>query len=343
MRAETRHVQPQPPATQVTPAQRAPVERLDSETLRRRWDLVLPHRDELLKIARRRVPTREDAEDVVATALLRTVEHPGLDETRVERFLCTTVIRLAVDVHRDRTRQGAVGVRDALRNVPAPAVDDRICDEAEAHWLNRQLSGIPARERQVLDARLSGLTAQQTSAHLGLTQKATENAFTRVRQRAHGLLAGTLAIMLLAAAHVRRLMHPAALAVPVVAAAWAGAVLAAPDRDRPDSSEQAPIVEQVSRPAGPGDVSQPPQAAKRGDVPAERAVPPADADPGIRRDAAVPMPERTTVRPPILNDRKTVDAGGAYVEKRREEPFLDSVQHCLSNVQIHDLTADPCR
>lgn len=160
----------------------------DAQTLAGRWELVLPHHQELLRIARRRVDNHEDAEDVVATALVRTVEHPGLDETRVGPFLCTMVMRLAVDTHRHRARQLTAAKRVAnLELAPAP-LGEAFCDAAESRWLRERLRDIPQRERQVLKARMSGLTSQQTSVHLGLSLKATDNAYARMRVRARKVL-----------------------------------------------------------------------------------------------------------------------------------------------------------
>lgn len=161
---------------------------LDAQTLVRRWELVMRHHHELLRIARRRVESHQDAEDVVATALLRTVQHPTLDETRVGPFLCTMVMRLAVDTHRDRARQLTVGKRVASLELEPEPEADALCDAAEARWLQEKLGDIPQRERQVLDARLSGLTSQQTSAHLGPSLKSTDNAYARVRARARRVL-----------------------------------------------------------------------------------------------------------------------------------------------------------
>lgn len=193
---------------------------LPADVIRRRWDLVLPHRQELLRIARRRVGCAADAEDAVATAMLRTVESRTLDETRIAQFLCTAVIRLTVDVHRDRARQLAIGKRHVAREISGPSPEDTLCDEAEARWLAAALSDCPERERQVLDARITGLVGGDVATHLGLSAKAAENAYTRLRDRANKLVAATLAGLGFAGGCVRR-AGPPGLAVPVVLASVA--------------------------------------------------------------------------------------------------------------------------
>lgn len=186
----------------------------DPDTLRLRWDAVAPHRADLMKIAMRRTACRDDAEDAVSAAMLKAVEHRGLDMTRVGPFLCTVVMRLTVDSHRDRTRQLAAGTRWAMRE-PAPApIDEEFCDADEARWLRDRLGGCPEREQQVLAARMQGRTTRETVDELGVTRKVVENALTWVRHRARGILAPTLVLSLLAS--LRRLLRPAPAATSAV-------------------------------------------------------------------------------------------------------------------------------
>lgn len=320
---------------------------LDPEVLQRRWELVLPHREQLLRVARRRVETREDAEDVVATALLRTVEHPGLDESRVGAFLCTTVVRLSVDVHRDRTRQLALGTRAARREVPARSVEEAVCDEAEARWLAEQLADLPEREEQVLAARVSGLSAQETSARLGLSRKATENAFTRVRQRAHRLLGGTLGGLGLLWGGARRVARPEVALVPagVATALTFAVVVSGPVPAIVPST--APV---VTSEAGSGGQARVDPAGATTEVataaPAPPPAPPAgsSAAPAEPVAAPEPQPDRTTVAVPDVAPG-VVDGGEVYVEKRHEdETFEQSVQRCVDGLEKKwsDPLADPC-
>lgn len=320
---------------------------LGPEILRRRWDLVLAHRAELLVIARRRVSCVEDAEDVVMTALLRTVESPNLDESRIGAFLCTTVKRLAVDVHRDRARQLAVGTREAKRQLPAAPVDEAVCDEAEARWLAGQLAHCPERERQVLQARLSGLTAQEISAELGLTAKATENAYTRLRQRAQSALATTLAGLGILLGLGRRAAKPGAAMVPVAAVAIAGLAVIAPLGSLPEQPLHRPALVTEAQSAR----LDAPQPARSSPLPAppegQKATPSmtsaAPAKPASPEATTAP---RTVVKPPTVVDPTLADPGVVYVEERHDESFGESVERCvkgLEQVTMSSPTADPCR
>lgn len=310
---------------------------LAGEVLRRRWDLVLPYREEMLKIALRRTQSREDAEDVVATALLRTVQFDGLDERRVGAFLCTTVIRLAVDVHRQRERQAAVALRHGCRAEVDRTVEEIVCDRAEAKWLSDVMAELPPRERQVLEARLQGVTAQGTSGRLGISPKSAENAYTRVRQRAHSLLSATLAGIGILIGTGKRVGKSAAVAVPVAALAALGLTLGI--KAPPPAAVVEPTLtaqEEVERRVLPQSQRPHPTAPRpsRSNVALSTAL-----DLPLKKND----PERTELKPPPLVSRDLADAGGVYVEKRREESFAESVQRCLDGVAVADPTADPCR
>ena len=320
-------------------------EAVDPETRRRRWDLVLQHRDELLAIARRRVASREDAEDVVATAMIRTVEYRGrLDERRVGAFLCTTVLRLAVDVHRDRARQLALGVRQVTRDLSATPFEETICDEAEARWLAASLATCPPRERQVLDARVRGLSPQQTTAELGLSAKATENAYTRVRHRAHALVAATLAGLGILVNLGQRLTRPSFAVLPAAIAAATFVFAQTQPQDAATPTRPTQVTEMPStsdenvRGVGGSSGKEPEATAGRAPVAAEsRATSP---QPGAS------SANRTELAPPPLVDKAVLDPGVVYIEDRHEdENFEESLNRCISGtskITPEDPLADPC-
>ncbi len=147
-----------------------------------RWSLLVPHRQRLLRIAGRRVNSPQDAEDCVHEALLRAAAFPPLDEARVGQFLTTTVLRLCVDLHRARARGDRAFARCAVgTNEPPP--DERICDQAEGHWLMGKVETLQGRERQVLLARAAGKSTREAAQDLAISVKAAEGAFTRGRAR----------------------------------------------------------------------------------------------------------------------------------------------------------------
>lgn len=147
-----------------------------------RWSLVLPHRERLVHIARRRLPNAADAEDCANEALVRAAGFRNLDQRRVGQFLTTTVIRLCVDHHRARMR----AERMMTRNFQAPfdpGPEDVVCDRAEARWLLAQAHRLRGRERQVMLARAAGRSTRQAADDLAISIKAAEGAFTRGRAR----------------------------------------------------------------------------------------------------------------------------------------------------------------
>lgn len=334
---------PSVPSQPAVVAAQPPQEALTPEVLVRRWQLAWAHHDDLLAIARRRVDCAQDAEDVVATAMLRTVESRNLDEARIGRFLCTTVQRLTVDVHRERARQLAVGVRQARRDLPTTPVDETVCDRAEAQWLAARLTDLPEREAQVLQARATGLVGREVATHLGLSTKAAENAYTRLRERAQQLLMSTLALFTVAAGLVRR-TGPAGAAPLAVGALGLAVALslappaAAPDQPAPVPPAGAPISTQThlqphrdvrghvpsAAPAVPAGAARRPQAAKAG-----------------RR--ATPRREITVVPPPLAP--RLISHGTVYVEDQPEyqdETLLESIERCLGRLDPTDPVADPC-
>lgn len=310
------------------------------EMMQRRWDLVLAHREELLAIARRRVSCLEDAEDVVATAMLRTVESPTLEESRVGSFLCTTVIRLTVDVHRDRARQLAIGKRQVSRELGPASAEDEVCDAAEARWLAEALAGCPERERQVLQARVAGFVGADVAAHLGLSSKSAENAYTRLRERAHKLLAATLSVLGLAAALGRRGTPAVGIAVPVALGILVfGIVLEGGGRDAGASVRSTALVANPPVSARAAHAPRPPSA------PAPTATA-AAAPPRLSRESPqATRPERVVTFEPAAVAPGLVRGGSMRVEDQpdyRDENFVQSVQRCLDRVDPTRPLQDPC-
>lgn len=153
-----------------------------------RWDLVWPHRDRLLAVARPRVACFADAEDYVTEAMLRAVEHENLDESRVGAFLCTVVMRLVVDGYRDSQRLERASRQLCARELAFVTFEDAVCEREEAQWLAGRLAGVRGRELQLVEARRAGHTVTEAAQSLGITTKAAENAWTRVRCKAHRIL-----------------------------------------------------------------------------------------------------------------------------------------------------------
>lgn len=314
-----------------------------------RWQAVTPHREALLRVARRRVATPEDAEDIVQAAMLRAVEHPSFDVARAGAFLTSTVVRLAVDSHRQRAREGlAVAARAMVEDRSVP-VDEAILDRAEASWLMARLR-LPRRERQLLAARASGLTVEQAAVSLGISHKAAENAYTRLRARARAALASTFGVLAATTLLARRLSRPA-VAVPVAAVALTASLSlpgTSPERGTPpvkampaqavDTASRAPLTlparVRLVTPGRPSSIV----AVRRGPTSTRTGAP------------AVPPPvgHQTAVRlnPPLAQavGRTLVEGEGVTVtSERQDETFEQSLQRCVARLRLTDPLYDSCR
>jgi RNA polymerase sigma factor (sigma-70 family) len=148
----------------------------------RRWELLLPHRERLLSLTRRRLPSLQDAEDCVQETLLRAACFADLDEPRVGAFLSATALRLCVDHYRRADAVRRLGRRiAAVEKSPGP--EDMVCDQDLGSWLLAYATQLHGREQQVMLARAQGLSVAEAAVRLGITVKAAESAFTRARKR----------------------------------------------------------------------------------------------------------------------------------------------------------------
>jgi RNA polymerase sigma factor (sigma-70 family) len=147
------------------------------------WELVLPHRERLLRIARRRLPTLEDAEDCVQEALIRAACAAGLDAARVGQFVTSILVRLCVD-HARGVSAAQRALARAFHTQRDASPEDAICDHAEASWISEHLvERLSTRERDVLRARADGLSTREAAQRLNISGKAAEAALTRARGR----------------------------------------------------------------------------------------------------------------------------------------------------------------
>ncbi|MBT2370360.1 sigma-70 family RNA polymerase sigma factor [Streptomyces sp. ISL-10] len=162
-----------------------------------RWQRVWGHREALLRVARRRSASPEDAEDAVHEAMVRAMERPELDDERLGGWLTTVTMRLCVDRHRQVVREAEVH-RRAARGLPGyVTVEDPVCDRAEAHWLTRRgREELPGRQAEALGLRAEGLELGQIAQRMGLSYRAVQSLLARSRKTLRGVLAGTLAVLL---------------------------------------------------------------------------------------------------------------------------------------------------
>ncbi|TKA00053.1 RNA polymerase sigma factor [Actinacidiphila oryziradicis] len=169
-----------------------------------RWQRMWRHREQLLKVARRRSMSREDAEDAVHEAMLRAVENPHIDDERLGAWLTTVTVRLCADRYRQVNRETEVGSL-ATHAIPAPAtLEESVCDRAEAVWLARQSGELPARQAEALRLKSQDLDVEQVASHMGLSYRAAESLLARARRALRQSLAATFGFALWVCGRVAR-------------------------------------------------------------------------------------------------------------------------------------------
>ncbi|MEV3989922.1 sigma-70 family RNA polymerase sigma factor [Streptomyces sp. NPDC049837] len=153
------------------------------------------HREQLLRVARKRSVSIEDAEDAVHEAMVRAAERPHLDAERLGAWLTSVTIRLCVDRYRQMSRDARVALRHPIPAGPwAGSPEETVCELAEAKWLALKSTELPGRQAEALRLRAQNLDVEQVAQRMGLTYKAVESLLGRARRTLRAVLAGTLAL-----------------------------------------------------------------------------------------------------------------------------------------------------
>ncbi|MFI2631735.1 sigma-70 family RNA polymerase sigma factor [Streptomyces collinus] len=188
-----------------------------------RWRRMWSHREHLLKVARRRSMSAEDAEDAVHEAMLRAAERPDLDEERLAAWLTTVTMRLCVDRYRQMNREAEVRTSPTLI-APGPVpVEEAVCDRAEAKWLAVRSGELPARQAEALRLKSEDLDVGQVAVRMGLSYRTVESLLARARRTLRQSLAATLgfALFLIGWGRPRGVGRAQAVAVASTAASLA--------------------------------------------------------------------------------------------------------------------------
>src|SRR5919107_1082054 len=82
-----------------------------------RWARIWSTRPLLLRVARKRCATGEDAEDAVQEAMLRAAQHPEIPDENLQPWLIAVTTRLCIDGHRRRTNEAGRWARAAAQPV----------------------------------------------------------------------------------------------------------------------------------------------------------------------------------------------------------------------------------
>ncbi|MER7521290.1 sigma-70 family RNA polymerase sigma factor [Streptomyces sp. NPDC126499] len=262
-----------------------------------RWQRMWSHREQLLKVARRRSISAEDAEDAVQEAMLRGAQNPRLDEARLGAWLTTVTMRLCVDRYRQVRREAEVGSAPRLA-APGPVpVEEAVCDRAEARWVAYRSRELPARQAEALRLKSEDRNVDEIAREMGLSSRAVESLLARARRTLRDSLAGTLALVLWLIGRGRDQAGPAGGPAQAVVATSAAATLAvvglilpfAYEPGGPGSAGPAPAeaVEVAERSAGHGLPAAPSASVPPADAPGTATAPSPAALP--RSSSPVPV------------------------------------------------------
>ena len=166
-----------------------------------RWSVAWEHRARLRAIARKRLPTSEDPDDVVSEAFVRLGLHPEISADSVAAWLTTVVINLCADRHRRLATQRALLARAELQPDQVAGPEEEVCSRHEARWLASRLSALPDRQARALHLRAQGLDNGAVARHLEVSVATVEGLVKRSRavmkeilQAAGGLVAAAFVL-----------------------------------------------------------------------------------------------------------------------------------------------------
>ncbi|GAA3118532.1 sigma-70 family RNA polymerase sigma factor [Streptomyces rectiviolaceus] len=269
-----------------------------------RWQRAWSHREELLRVARRRSMSAEDAEDAVHEAMLRAAEHPQLDDERLGAWLTTVTIRLCVDRYRQVSREAEVRRSPKLVAPGQLPVDDAVCDRAEARWLAARSGELPARQAEAIWLKSEDLDVGQVAKKMGLSYRTAESLLARARRTLRTALAATLGLALWLCGRGPRpggSVQVVGVAVTAASLAVAGFVLPGiHDGDRPGPARPAPSVSSVSSVSDGADDARTPGSAAPPSARSRQA--PSTTTPGTAQDDGSPpvLPSLPEVPLPAL-------------------------------------------
>lgn len=294
------------------------------------WPDVVAHRERLLRVARRRCATREDAEDVVSEAMLRCATFEDLDAARMEQFLTAVTVRLCADLHRKAARRARAVVKLASDPDVAPGPEEELYGGVDAAALRVLLASLPERQRAVLADRAQGLSVQQIALRHALSYKAAESVLARARHAMRTALASSASVVVTAKAAFRK-RRIALLAVPVVTIAVGAGVMRLPGPGDDVSVPRTPLAAAPRvvplRAVEPPRAVAPPPARKpgaplagvvatAGALAPEDALPPRTRSITVGDDPSLAMASVTVVDPDEFSPRSLVKrcSQGVWVE-----------------------------
>ena len=151
---------------------------LDGPERRQRFESIYTAcQGRMLTLARRYLPTREDAEDAVHQAFLSLAEHfhrlARLPRPELEAYLTVVVERKCIDLLRQQARLSGTPFDETLPLVTPPPCGDTLADA---------MGRLPPRYREALLLRHAcGYSTRETAALLELSFAAAQKLLYRAR------------------------------------------------------------------------------------------------------------------------------------------------------------------
>jgi RNA polymerase sigma factor (sigma-70 family) len=205
-----------------------------------RWDAAWQERDRLVRIARKRVDSLQDAEDIASEAIRRAGCQEGLPTEAIPRWLTTVTVNLCMDWQRRRATERALLRRAELWPEAVPGPEEALADAAEARWLLGAVHDLPGRQAEALTLRAEGYDNPAIAHRLGTTVSTVEGLLKRSRAtlRALARAAGAALIGLrLSSWRTRRSVSAVLAALLVVVAMQPGSGARSPELSGPKLGE----------------------------------------------------------------------------------------------------------
>jgi RNA polymerase sigma-70 factor (ECF subfamily) len=148
-------------------------------------------REDLLRYVRRRVPSREDSEDIVQEALLRTCKHAEeVEEPRAFAF------RVARNLATDARRHSRVAKTDPLGDLSqlpvvssGPSPEGEALAEEEMRLLREAAAQLSPQCRAVFMLKMfQSCSYKEIALRLGISPKTVENHIGRALRETHEYL-----------------------------------------------------------------------------------------------------------------------------------------------------------
>ena len=144
------------------------------------WLDLWQHRATLIRMARRRLPCPDEAEDIASEAVLRAAAR-GIDPAIAGPWMNRVVSNLCADRRREASYD-PIRVRYARSYaLPAASVEDVVCSRMIDKDMLRRFDTLPARQRTATVLRADGHRVDCIADRLACSYKTVESLLSRAR------------------------------------------------------------------------------------------------------------------------------------------------------------------